>query len=322
MLNLKINKDALEFHHSIVKCWLLIKLKGGKSKQNGYNCNKKECLICNEGIHINKFNQDLRTKFLNFLLISNNLDVLISGKPNELIILYGSIESGFTAIEKSIIGDFFINEAYTNWFRKSFGYQFLEKLNRHTCTYCNRNYTINISSKDKKITAELDHWFPKNLDKFPLLAISFYNLIPSCHSCNHSKGNPKEFSVLNWEEYFHPYIEYVDEKFTFSFNYESSIDKLKVVINVPENSKKIAKTLDEFCIEDIYNSNSEKELRDLYDLRMKYPKNYIEELFKFGLSKEEIYRMIFGIETIEEDYHKRPFSKFKHDIIEELKNIK
>lgn len=36
------------------------------------------------------------------------------------------------------------------------------------------------------------------------------------------------------------------------------------------------------------------------------------------MSKEEAYRMVFGIETKEEDYHKRPFSKFKKDIIDEL----
>ena len=36
------------------------------------------------------------------------------------------------------------------------------------------------------------------------------------------------------------------------------------------------------------------------------------------MSKEEAYRIIFGVEINEENYHKRPFSKFKKDIIEEL----
>lgn len=36
------------------------------------------------------------------------------------------------------------------------------------------------------------------------------------------------------------------------------------------------------------------------------------------MSKEEVYKNVFGIESKEKDFHKRPFSKFKYDILEEL----
>ena len=39
---------------------------------------------------------------------------------------------------------------------------------------------------------QFDHWFPKK--KYPLLAISFYNLIPCCTYCNSSVKGDIEFA--------------------------------------------------------------------------------------------------------------------------------
>ena len=69
--------------------------------------------------------------------------------------------------------------------QKNYSKYFLDLIGIDTCVYCNRNYTINLTKTHAR--AELDHWFPKT--QFPLFALSFYNLIPSCHSCNHIKGN-------------------------------------------------------------------------------------------------------------------------------------
>ena len=45
-------------------------------------------------------------------------------------------------------------------------------------------------------------------------------------------------------------------------------------------------------------------------------------LFNCGKTIIKVNSPTSNPEGKEEDYHKRPFSKFKHDIIEELKNIK
>ena len=39
------------------------------------------------------------------------------------------------------------------------------------------------------------------------------------------------------------------------------------------------------------------------------------------ISEKEAYRLTFGAEYDELNFHKRPFSKFKKDIIEELRRI-
>ncbi|MCL9804430.1 hypothetical protein NAT51_02785 [Flavobacterium amniphilum] len=203
-------------------------------------------------------------------------------------------------------------------------YFLADLLNQLTCIHCNRNYIITVGSKNSKVTRpEYDHWFSKS--KYPLLALSFYNLVPSCSSCNKKKSN-KNFQL---KTHLNPYCMSDDEKnFRFSFKKKNFIDNnVDLKIETSDNSSriKIENFFNEMNLKQIYDKHSNLELRDLLDLRYKYSENYIDLLIKtFGniLSKEEIYRMVFGIEIKEEDFHKRPFSKFKKDIIDELLSIK
>lgn len=276
------------------------------------------CKHIKRGNPIQKF--FLSDVFLNFL--SEKRNVLIFGYPKNLLIVNQEYEDlVLTEHEREDIKSFFKQTGYEN-FQKNYSKEFLDLLGMDTCVYCNRNYTINLVNTHAR--AELDHWFPK--DKFPILAISFYNLIPSCHSCNHIKGNSKD---INWwrnnslNEIIHPYFKDIKEVFKFSYSYTKSLDKFKIKLNVLNNSK-MHKTLEFNKTKEIYEAHSEIELRDLVSLANKYPDKYLDQLFedfsKLKMSKEEIYRNVFGIETKEKDYHKRPFSKFKHDIIEELKS--
>ncbi|MEG0237121.1 MAG: hypothetical protein RR523_12950 [Cetobacterium sp.] len=97
-------------------------------------------------------------------------------------------------------------------------YAFLEKLDITVCPYCNENYIYRILNKKKSpekpditIRADLDHFYSKN--KFGLFALSLYNLVPSCKTCNSSiKGS------VNFKEdirAINPYAEAMDEYVTF-----------------------------------------------------------------------------------------------------------
>jgi hypothetical protein len=294
----------------------------------------------------NKIKHQLSSAVLTF--IEENKPNLINGKPSVLLDIHNEYLKQIPDNEKQDVKVIF-EYVYENYFQKKHGKEFLNKLNIDTCVYCNRNYTLDFKKLNNS-RAQLDHWFPK--DKFPILALSFYNLIPSCQSCNHIKGNGNKIvkEILNikskdkknkeeekeenlkiqewWEKEAlkhlnHPYLKSLDFKFTWFFN--DSLKDTKVEFRVKENSKS-DNTLKFNNTKEIYNAHSNKELKDLLDLRYKYSENYIDILidktFKGIMSKEEIYRMVFGIEINEEKYHERPFSKFKHDIIEELKNIK
>lgn len=80
------------------------------------------------------------------------------------------------------------------------------------CPYCNCNF-INVTEDAN--TSQLDHFFPKNV--YPLLALCFYNLIPSCYGCNNKKSTSK-FYISPYDEN----ITDIDELLKFSLNIKSA----------------------------------------------------------------------------------------------------
>ncbi|MDO3423717.1 hypothetical protein QWT87_02375 [Chryseobacterium sp. APV1] len=301
MIYVKFNKSAFDYHKIIVEKVFdtIVKIK-----------------YIERGDKKNKNKIYLNTDFLDFL--NDNKKELIGGIPIELYNLDKDFKNlSINKNELKNIKSFLLETGYKN-FQKNHSKEFLNLIGVDTCVYCNRNYTLNISKTHAR--AELDHWYPKN--EFPLLALSFYNLIPSCHSCNHIKGKAGDWSKA-LDEYVHPYFKEHNEGFNFSFFYNKKLDSLKIEAKAYKKSIKTGKTLEFNKINEKYNANAEKELRDLLDLRYKYSSNYIKILTQdtfqgLRISKDEIYRLVFGIEIKEENYHKRPFSKFKKDIIDKI----
>ena len=257
-------------------------------------------------------------------LADDTLKSLLTQKPTILLDIHNA--SPCILKDKSVVEKIFNYDAYISA-SQSTSYNIAKKIGINTCTYCNRNYTLSISHLDANTGREnnstrisrpqFDHFFSQK--DYPLLALSIYNLIPCCNICNSTIKGSKPLSL---DLHLHPYIDEDDptEK-EFIFSYElNTLSELSAKTVCKENSK-IKNTLEFFKTQEIYNAHSNFELKDLYDLRIKYPDTFLEIIEKnFGgiMTKEEAYRMIFGIEINEEDYHKRPFSKFKKDIIDEL----
>tara|TARA_R110002051_G_C8591055_1_gene478819 strand:+ start:90 stop:491 length:402 start_codon:yes stop_codon:yes gene_type:complete len=132
----------------------------------------------------------------------------------------------------------------------------------------------------------------------------------------------------------HPFIDnYVDQyNYRFIPHDVASIlgrkSNLEVEIEIKTSSLidfgKIKKTSDLFKLSDVMSGHSE-ELMDLFDIRYKFSQRYFNELFitykKLGLSYEEVYRIVFGVHFIEDNFNQRPFSKLKKDILKELNVI-
>jgi len=211
------------------------------------------------------------------------------------------------------------DKEYNLWSdRKKYGaYAFVKELGLETCPYCNRNYTFIVDSDNGKLRPEIDHFYPKSI--YPFLAMSFYNLIPSCSICNHTKGNQVKKNLEN------PY-ELENETYKFTY-FPTSIDFSMV--------EKEQYNFDSFKIELIGNKDNIElfKLEELYkqhkdivlELLIKkayYPESYINELAQFGFGKDEIYRYLFSNYNQDEDLHKRPLSKLVRDISEELGLLK
>ncbi len=242
MLKIEPNHEAIKFHYN--------KVSETFNKIIQYKCFKKNYKIVY-----------LPNCFLWFL--SNNFEELISGHPEKLLNIHNEYEKlSFSKNERDDIKSFFIR-GYRHFPNKDF----LNLLNIDTCIYCNRNYTLDFKNLNNA-RAELDHWLPTS--DFPILALSFNNLIPSCHSCNHIKLNKCPYG--GWHDVLkiinHPYFD--KNEFNFSFNFCGELNRFNIKINTLD--AKTQKTLEFNKTNEIYNLHASKELQDLIDLLYKYSK--------------------------------------------------
>lgn len=241
-------------------------------------------------------------------------------------------------------------------------YAYFKAMGINVCPYCNRTYVFVVDKTEKiikkgketeviteKITApQIDHFFPQ--DKFPYLACSLYNFIPSCSVCNHTKSNKVE-DIIN------PYFEGFekDGSFRASFNDHEQIDSLKNVnINIrkttpfsldpiknnEEKNKciRIKNSIELFHLTEIYNEHK-IELNDLFERYRNYCqpkrkdilrlfnedelKNNIEELTDkqidavLSLYAKKMKNMFLGL-PLGAEGKEYPLRKFKEDIIKQL----
>lgn len=181
-------------------------------------------------------------------------------------------------------------------------YWLLKKLNIRTCPYCNRNYIFTVrTSTDKLVRPEFDHFYPKS--KMPWLALSLYNLVPSCPTCNHTK-----------KENFISDNPYNNKPSDITIEYDSINGKVKVVPEDNENVKV-------FGLQDLYEGHVDY-AQDVFNKAIAYnPDIYDVLLNSFqGLVKthEELERLIWGTYLDEENFDKRPMSKLTSDILKQL----
>lgn len=84
-------------------------------------------------------------------------------------------------------------------------------MNLKVCPYCEHEFLDVVEvlqGTQTKRTIEFDHFYPKGSDEYPALAMCFYNLIPSCKSCNQLKmtnpvaANPYEANIENLSYFY------------------------------------------------------------------------------------------------------------------------
>lgn len=196
-------------------------------------------------------------------------------------------------------------------YRQAYGSKLVKKLELSVCPYCNKEY---ISSKGKKTPAQFDHFFNKK--EYPILALSLYNLIPCCATCNKWKSTAK----FNISPYYKKYK--TDDIIQFSYTPKDTNDfsiEVKALITPMEINVTKLELKERYSIhEDILN-----ELIEKHRHYVKAYKLFLENILKAngvpnGMALDEFY---YGNYLTQDKYYKRPLSKFTRDIIEELDNI-
>lgn len=312
MISLILNDKAAESHFLTIEKFLIARINNvinnGIKKKVG-----KTYLTIN-------VNSDLNN-YLNFLLKPGNLKGLINAKPDELVKMISNFKKKYPEFLDSksesnrILYNIFVLNCYDD--NKKFSkHNFISIINIDTCPYCNRNYIYYLADKDK-IKPQIDHFFPKS--KYPFFAMSFYNLIPSCQTCNglEVKGekDPIKLKIKS------PY-QIIDDDFKFSYKLLTSgiisslLNKNSVKVELKSSRSGNMKV---FKLKELYELHSDHVVELVFKSKVKYSDSYRKYLKKYrekglSFSDNEIDRMILGNYTNVDEIHKRPFSKLYQDI--------
>lgn len=212
---------------------------------------------------------------------------------------------------------------------------FTNKFNFRTCFYCNKDFITNFEKEKGEFfsTFQLDHFYDKGT--YPYLALSFYNLIPSCSTCNSKKvkgelnifeHDPRVGTFEN-ETCNSPNNENFDfeEKVKFKLFFNKSCknlhieDKEDIDISLKEQfSNEYDKYINVFKLNERYKAHKDI-VYDMITKAERYPESRLKELQSLtGIPFQQIKKDIFNLIDENEDLSKKPFSKLIKDMSEEL----
>lgn len=214
---------------------------------------------------------------------------------------------------------------YDTFSTRKVAYSIMHKMDVRVCPYCNRQYTVTL--KNSKVRPQFDHYFPKA--EYPYLALTLFNLVPSCSICNLAK------SSLNTmiEPILYPYEEEFGEKVIFRTKMHKGASLIKYLYGLTDDfdvkimnpyrilKKEIDMQIKTLHLEELYNEhkdyirdiakshyiNSEKRAKELHKM---YPLLFKEEV--------DVINTFYMNDIRKENWGKRPLSKLTKDIYDEL----
>lgn len=271
-------------------------------------------------------------------LLKSNLPEIVNATPSK--ISYWKSEFDKIIFPEKIVKEFHEDIVLALNYQKLRALPILplyRDLKVNSCIYCNAqlNVVLDISFyknrpkkgqvKERKATFELDHFDAKS--KYPFLAISFFNLIPCCSSCNKSKLVTDALFYLYTETDNLDVFEFqIEKKSLLKYWRTKDLNDIKIEFkslvadpSILNNHKKIFKT------EELYDTQKDV-AEELIHKRFAYNrayKMYLEKDYKQKLFSDQaiVNRLIIGNYDKPDEVHKRPLSKFTQDIAKQLKLI-
>lgn len=197
-----------------------------------------------------------------------------------------------------------------------------DSLNIRTCPYCNRQYTFTLKPNkkgDPNTSPEFDHFYPKSI--YPTLAISFYNLVPSCHCCNHGKGQ-KQLYVNPYESDFQGAF-YLKDKAGNRFNSNDILyikDEKDIHVGY-QGSYEESEDVKTLGLDQLYSMHRDY-VQEIIDKVNGYKAASMQDLIDsfqgYYNTPQQIYDFVWGKYLELSEQEKRPLSKFTKDLLELL----
>ncbi|CAM1346383.1 HNH endonuclease [Tenacibaculum crassostreae] len=276
----KKREDEEYYENSLVK--KLVKLQLKLEEENYLNDYANN--------DVDKFQR--QKNFLDYLIEDggSKLKELVVSRPQRLLELKTEIltivnQDDFSEIvrgkvKQTVFGNLLITNLFNyKAFRQSqFSYQLLVDANieNTTCPYCNENSikVIDISEEEdegkiNKAYLDLDHFYPKS--QHPYFALSYYNLIPCCNTCNSREKGDKDFCI---ETHQQPFYE------SFNDNYKFEISSRTVIDGVTDSLKLIK---NEWYRDDF--SDRDLKLNQRYQIHLAKANTFIKHYLNYYKSK-------------------------------------
>lgn len=218
-------------------------------------------------------------------------------------------------------------------------YKLIDMLGVKICPYCNRQFITTFTSQDAdpkdkkplpKTRPQLDHFKVKS--KYPYLALSINNLIPSCGVCNHMKGERDD-------ETLYPYSEGMGEKFKFKTDIpEQKIvevltgariapELFNIILDCADKQidnayqKRVEASMEVFALKGLYQSHKEY-VSDMYFQRYIVTEKMVDSIMEqFGgmfHSRDEVRQALLMMNTSADALGNRPLAKLTKDIKDEI----
>ena len=180
-----------------------------------------------------------------------------------------------------------------------------------------------------KARPQYDHFFPKSF--YPYLALSMYNLIPSCAVCNGGKSNADSFKDQK-VQYLNPYVEGYGTKTVLQITPKKKKDRIHSYVGLAEEytvkpesapdvdkdaAKRIQNTWDLLKLGPLYEKHSDY-IRNILRAKQIYTEEYLDQLMKSFPGAfddmDDLKNVVYFNYLDEEDWGKRILAKLTHDL--------
>ncbi|MDY0142024.1 MAG: hypothetical protein RBR97_09030 [Bacteroidales bacterium] len=205
-----------------------------------------------------------------------------------------------------------------------------------SCVYCNSQLALVVDYsyynnkekkkfKGRKARFELDHYYPKS--KYPYLCATFFNLYPTCGSCNRSKSDKEvKFELYTNTDDLNVFNFWLEDESILKFLNSKNREDINIWFERLDGDLELLNKFNElFQIQGIYDTQKDvaEELILKADAYSETYKKNLSEIFNELFQDVTIVdRLLIGNYDKPEDIHKRPLAKFQQDIARQLKLIK
>ncbi len=247
-----------------------------------------------------------------------NFDAVIMLPPAQLEVWTNALRrrTGVAKHLMSMIKDVMV--PYYDSISALHGHDLVNELDIKTCPYCNRQFIHSFEALRAE-RPELDHYYPKAT--YPMLCLSFYNLIPVCHSCNHVKLED-EIGVNPYKRAFRRKFVIVDKngnKVSKSRIYKLTDKEIKLRFEGRDADEE--KNVTVLGLESVYNKHTDY-VKELIDKSMAYDaharKALVESFQGAGYHPRQVYDFVWGRHLMDAEFEDRPLSKLTKDMLDLL----